>query len=71
MAHRLNTIIDSDRVLVMDAGQAAEFDEPHILLRNETGIFHGMVKALGKSEFEKLSMIAGSKCTSDHGKKDD
>lgn len=32
IAHRLNTIIDYDRVLVMDAGNVAEFDSPHNLL---------------------------------------
>jgi len=32
IAHRLNTIMDSDRVLVLEAGQVREFDEPHLLL---------------------------------------
>lgn len=33
IAHRLRTIIDSDRVLVMDAGKVAEYDsEPTFLL---------------------------------------
>jgi len=34
IAHRLNTIADSDRVLVMEAGQVAEFDKPQKLLEN-------------------------------------
>lgn len=58
VAHRLHTIIDSDRILVMDAGNAAEFDEPYSLLQNENGIFHGMVRALGDQEFDHLSKVA-------------
>ncbi|XP_055302579.1 ATP-binding cassette sub-family C member 4-like isoform X2 [Sitodiplosis mosellana] len=61
VAHRLHTIIDSDRVLVMDTGRAAEFDEPHNLLQNQTGIFYGMVKALGPQEFNRLSQMAREK----------
>lgn len=47
IAHRLATIMDSDRVLVLDKGTVVEFDEPEILLRNETGIFCGMVQNEG------------------------
>lgn len=58
MAHRLHTIIDLDRVIVMDAGKVIEFDEPYNLLQNENGIFYGMVKALGENEFGRLAQIA-------------
>lgn len=45
VAHRLNTIMDSDLVLVMDDGRAAEFDKPSSLLAQEGGIFKGLVDA--------------------------
>ena len=43
VAHRLNTIMDSDRVLVMDKGAVAEFDAPFELLKKEGGLFAGLV----------------------------
>lgn len=47
IAHRLNTIMDSDRVLVLDKGTIVEFDKPQTLLENKTSIFHGMAKDAG------------------------
>ena len=44
IAHRLNTIIDYDRVLVLDNGVIAEFDSPKVLLENTNSIFHSMAK---------------------------
>lgn len=43
VAHRLNTIMDSDRVLVMDHGSIAEYDTPATLMANPSSIFKGMV----------------------------
>merc|ERR1712070_529689 len=44
IAHRLNTIMDSDRVLVLDNGHVAEFDTPSKLLSETSSIFYGMVE---------------------------
>lgn len=58
IAHRLYTVIDSDRVLVMDNGLAVEFGAPYLLLQNEEGVFRKMVDELGAQEFERLRAIA-------------
>ncbi|KAK2169804.1 hypothetical protein NP493_1174g00006 [Ridgeia piscesae] len=46
IAHRLNTIMDYDRVLVLDNGAVQEFDTPEALLK-DNGIFYGMAKDAG------------------------
>uniref|UniRef100_A0A8C9SM16 ATP-binding cassette, sub-family C (CFTR/MRP), member 3 n=1 Tax=Scleropages formosus TaxID=113540 RepID=A0A8C9SM16_SCLFO len=46
IAHRLNTIMDYTRVLVLDKGRIAEFDTPANLIAQK-GIFYGMAKDAG------------------------
>lgn len=72
IAHRLHTVMDSDKVLVMDAGRAVEFGSPYELLtESNQGIFHGMVKQTGNATFESLLKVA-EKAHNDNllGKKD-
>ncbi|KAH8259007.1 hypothetical protein KR038_006887, partial [Drosophila bunnanda] len=55
IAHRLHTIMDSDKVLVMDAGRVVEFGTPYELLtKAESKVFHGMVEQTGQATSESL-----------------
>ena len=47
---RLNTIMDSNRVMVLDAGKIAEFDSPNNLMADHSSIFYGMAKNAGIAE---------------------
>ena len=46
IAHRINTILDSDRIVVLDHGRVAEFDTPAELVRRK-GLFYELVKESG------------------------
>ncbi|KAL4784201.1 hypothetical protein BJX76DRAFT_232079 [Aspergillus varians] len=50
IAHRLQTIIDYDKVLVLDHGRVVEFDHPWTLVNKEDGIFRGMCNNSGNLE---------------------
>ena len=49
IAHRINTILDSDRIVVLDQGTVAEYGSPSALVR-EKGIFFQLVKEAGLLE---------------------
>jgi ABC-type multidrug transport system fused ATPase/permease subunit len=61
IAHRLDTIIESDRILVMNAGVVSEYDPPHVLLENPDSLFYELCMNTGKAQFEVLKGKAKAK----------
>lgn len=53
IAHRLNTIMDSDRIVVLEQGEIAEFDTPENLLKRKESLFYSLSKEGGFVEEEK------------------
>ncbi|KAF9349243.1 hypothetical protein BGX34_001909 [Mortierella sp. NVP85] len=47
IAHRINTIMDSDRILVLEKGEVAEYNSPAVLLQNKDSIFYSLASASG------------------------
>ncbi|EJF59658.1 P-loop containing nucleoside triphosphate hydrolase protein [Dichomitus squalens LYAD-421 SS1] len=58
VAHRLQTIMDSDKIMVLDAGHIVEFGRPSELLRNEKGFLRALVDESG--DREKLYAMAAA-----------
>jgi ATP-binding cassette, subfamily C (CFTR/MRP), member 1 len=58
IAHRLDTIIESDRILTVSAGVVAEFERPDLLLDNPNSIFYELCMNTGKAQFELLAAKA-------------
>ncbi|XP_031357464.1 probable multidrug resistance-associated protein lethal(2)03659 isoform X2 [Photinus pyralis] len=58
IAHKLDTVIDSDKILVIDGGKVVEFAHPYVLLQDCDGVFRAMVDQMDKLSAECLRNIA-------------
>ncbi|KAJ7271635.1 multidrug resistance-associated ABC transporter [Mycena rebaudengoi] len=60
IAHRLRTVIDYDKIMLLDQGRIVEYDRPAVLLSNPASAFYALCKATGKEEFVMLNKMAGT-----------
>lgn len=58
IAHRLHTVMDNDKILVIDAGRAVEFGSPFELLQRADGFLKQLVNQTGAETEEILTRIA-------------
>ncbi|CAG8563696.1 7307_t:CDS:10 [Funneliformis caledonium] len=58
IAHRLNTIMEADRILCLSEGRVVEFDKPINLLNNPEGFFYQLVNNSGPEAAKRLKQIA-------------
>ncbi|MBW0487072.1 hypothetical protein O181_026787 [Austropuccinia psidii MF-1] len=69
IAHRLNTILDCDRILVISKGKVVEFDEPKKLLEDSKSEFYGMCKESGQQVMHFLYIISNGQSTQQTGER--
>ncbi|KAF8439690.1 multidrug resistance-associated ABC transporter [Boletus edulis BED1] len=67
VAHRLRTVIDYDRLIVLDKGEVAEFDTPLNLIQKDGGIFRNM--CLKSGTYTELESAARAKVERDLGQR--
>ncbi|XP_048505778.1 probable multidrug resistance-associated protein lethal(2)03659 isoform X2 [Athalia rosae] len=58
IAHRLNTVVDSNRLMVMDAARIVEFNHPYVLLQNSQGFMYNMVRQMGHCMAQNITRVA-------------
>ncbi|CAF1224081.1 unnamed protein product, partial [Didymodactylos carnosus] len=58
IAHRLRTVIDSDRIMVLNNGEVVEYDSPYNLLENPISYLSELVQQTGMGESDHLRTLA-------------
>ena len=57
IAHRLNTIMECDKILVMEDGRVVEFEHPTKLIENKEGYFYSLVNQSGPDSVTRLKIM--------------
>ncbi len=58
IAHRLSTVVEYDRIVVLDDGRIVESGHAHVLLSNPSGLFRRMVDDAGEEAARQLEDMA-------------
>ena len=58
IAHRLNTIINYDKILVLDKGEVQEYNSPKALVNDENSFLGKSIRKVGKEYSEKMIKLA-------------
>ena len=61
IAHRLNTIIYYDKILVLEKGELKEYDEPLALVKNEHTFLGRLIRKTGKKYMTRIIEMAEKK----------
>jgi ABC-type multidrug transport system fused ATPase/permease subunit len=54
IAHRIKTIMDSDKILVLEKGRVEEFESPNTLLQRPESLFYKLAKQAGEIKGSEL-----------------
>uniref|UniRef100_A0A8B9YFV9 Multidrug resistance-associated protein 4 n=1 Tax=Bos mutus grunniens TaxID=30521 RepID=A0A8B9YFV9_BOSMU len=55
ITNRLSSVVDSNRIMVLDSGKLEEYDKPHILMHNKNSLLYKMAQQLGETEAAALA----------------
>jgi ATP-binding cassette subfamily C (CFTR/MRP) protein 1 len=61
IAHRLNTIIYYDKIVVLDHGEIKEYDTPLNLVKNPESFLGALIRKTGKTYSDKIFALAEQK----------
>ncbi|KAG0289862.1 ATP-binding cassette, sub-C (CFTR MRP), member 9, partial [Linnemannia gamsii] len=48
IAHRIKTVMDSDKILVLEKGRVEEYESPKILLQRPNSLFYSLAQQAGE-----------------------
>eukprot|EP00127_Corallochytrium_limacisporum_P000576 Clim_evm3s20 gene=Clim_evmTU3s20 len=65
IAHRIDTIMDYDKILVMDSGRLVEFDSPDVLLQRRGSIFRSLTESATHGSSSSLPKVNVLRATGD------